>query len=153
MKGLILGSVLIIILLGYLIMDKLDRFMMRGGFVEEKISPVQILLFGEGRLVYQIENYLKEKEMTYELITEITAVEKCKNCGYLLALSEDDVENLMICSLAKKRWEFRKSLALCNDSANQSIFRQYGVKVLERQTLSFELQVSILKEIIKNACA
>ena len=50
-----------------------------------------------------------------------------ENCDLMIAITNTDADNLVICQLAKKMFGVKRAFATVNDPTNVSVFKQLGI--------------------------
>ncbi len=120
-----------VILYGYMLMSRLDRFMERGGFAgQPKVAlEREILLYGEPETTDVIGLALDNAAITYDSASSLE-IKDGATYRWVGAFSKDDERNLLICLLAKRKYESIRMMAKCNDMTYDNIFRQAGVTVI-----------------------
>ncbi len=137
-----------VILYGYMLMGRLDRFMERGGFAGElksvAVSEREILLYGERKTIEAIASALEKAAITYDHTNELEIKDQV-TYDWVGAFSKDDESNLFLCMLAKRKNESIHMMAKCNDMIYESIFRQMGVTVIFQNDISPNRIVACLR--------
>ncbi len=106
---IILGLVVSFVYIGYLV-SRLDKFLAKGGLINEndEIYPSAIVLGGTD-IAKEINELLKS-DMIYVLsLAEPFLLEQKQNFHYLFALSENDVDNIVLCEIGKKLYGIEKN--------------------------------------------
>ncbi len=142
-------------------MDKLDKFLenelsLSNGFLSEEYShnnsPSQkvILIFGDNKLTRRVKAYCNSQEYIFEEITEINQINSDYKYACLLALSNNDVDNLTISSIILKVYCISCIIALCNNQSNLKIYNEFN---FEKVLFNGEIDglYDIAKEFIQNA--
>ncbi|WP_069998987.1 hypothetical protein [Cellulosilyticum sp. I15G10I2] len=145
MSILLIVSLLIpVIGVGYL-MIKLDKFLEKGGFVTEddKICPFAIVL-GETDLAKQMTELLEKNGISVLVLAEPFLLEKEKSFQYIFALSESDVDNIVLCKAGKKLFNIEKMISLCNDQRNENIFRSEKIRYLLGEHITAQILYQII---------
>ncbi|MEG0775487.1 hypothetical protein [Clostridium sp.] len=120
---LVIATLLIpVIYIGYLV-SNVDKFFAKGGFKseEDNITSTAIVL-GETDLAKEIIVLLKKNNIPVLNLVEPFILDKELNFRYLIALSEKDVDNLVLCKIGKKLYTLDKIISLCNDRKNERMF-------------------------------
>jgi hypothetical protein len=124
-----------VILYGYFLMSRLDRFIERGCFGTLPEHPVEpsvekeILLYGDRETIEEIRQALDQASITYDGTTE-PEISEGIYYHWIGAFSDDDGNNLLICLLAKRKNGQVRTMAKCNNSIYERIFRQTGITVI-----------------------
>ncbi|MEA5014694.1 MAG: NAD-binding protein [Candidatus Limiplasma sp.] len=120
-----------VVLYGYLLVRRLDRFIQRGGIVQEPAAMVrkEILLYGGKDAVGRIARALDEAAITYDRTAEMD-VRNGAAYDWVGAFSESDADNLLFCLLAKRKNERIHTLAECNDRMYENVFKQAGITAI-----------------------
>lgn len=120
MTVVLIISTLGVLLLGYLVMIRLDRFL--SGTRETKLPPektrVTALVFGGTAELYaQLEREgISYRKTSRPELPDFTAF------STFLALSNDDLDNLTACNRAKHAMPGISVIALCNDSMYMDMY-------------------------------
>ena len=61
--------------------------------------------------------------------TDILADAGAKHCQLLIAMTEDDADNLVICELAKKRFGIARTIAIVENPVNSTVFSKAGCRL------------------------
>lgn len=120
-----------IILYGYLLMDRLDRFITQGGFVKEPEASIEkeILLYGELDIIDEISLALDVTSITYDRTTE-PEIKDGSSYQWIGAFSKNDANNLFICMSAKRKNINIRTMAKCNDMIYKNVFKQMDITVV-----------------------
>lgn len=120
-----------VILYGYALMSRLDRFMQKGGFARQPEITVEreILLYGEQETVDAICFALDGAGITYDRTDKLETRDGVIY-RWVGAFSTDDENNLLFCLLAKRTNKSIRMMAKCNDMVYKSVFKQTGVAVI-----------------------
>ncbi|SMP55184.1 NAD-binding protein [Anoxynatronum buryatiense] len=127
------------ILLGYRVMQQLDGFFDRQGFdLDLKVPLVSMaLIYWENQPVTRFESMLQQEKIPYRIVTEPQIPEDVKPIA-VLALSENDLNNLLLCTTAKHQFPAVLTVARCNDSLYRHLFQQGGVDTVLEESLPAE---------------
>lgn len=120
-----------VLLYGYLLMQRLDRFIERGGFAKEPDEPAEmdILLYGELEMLDEMRRALDDARVRYDLTAE-PEVPDAAAYRWIAALSKDDESNLLVCLAARRKNNGIRTMAKCNDRVYEDVFRQTGITVV-----------------------
>jgi len=127
------------VLLGYHVMARLDIFFDQTGFaLDLKMPSVSMALIYLGNQpMPQLESALQKEKIPYRMITEPQIPEDLKPVA-ILALSENDLSNLLLCTTARHQFPAVFTIARCNDSLYRHLFQQGGVDKVIIEPLSTE---------------
>ena len=117
-----------ILLYGYYLMRRLDRFIAAGGIPESPAARRQsaVLIFGGPEISGTLAASLEEKGITYEVTDHPDLLEYSAFLA-VAAISESDLDNLLLCSEAKRLRPDILSFAICNDMTYKSVFDNAGI--------------------------
>lgn len=137
MTVLLIIALVGIILYGYLLVGRLDRFIERGGFAKEPepFGEKEILLYGEQETIDEISHALHDAAVTYDYTTEPEIMDNI-TYHWIGAFSKDDMDNLLICLSAKRKNADIHTMAKCNNMIYENIFRQIGIGVILQNDVS-----------------
>lgn len=117
-----------ILLYGYYLMRRLDKFLDTGGFGNSAAvrSNRAVLIFGEPEIAEPLARYLREKGVTYRVVED---PDLSGDTVYLAvaAVSGSDLDNLLMCARAKRLRPDISSFAVCNDTTYQNVFDSTGI--------------------------
>ena len=136
---LVIGFLIPVVYIGYL-MTRLDKFMVEGGFQIEynEMLPVAIVLGGND-LATQVSELLQKNGIPVLNLTEPFLLEQRQSFRYLFALSEKDVDNIVLCKVAKKVYGIEKIISLCNERRNDGMFISEGISYLPTEDVTAEM--------------
>jgi len=118
-----------ILLYGYTLMRRLDKFIAAGGIPESPAArgaQSAVLIFGVPEFTGALAARLAEKGVSYE-ITDRPEIPEGASFPAVAALSESDLDNLLLCSTAKKLRPDILSFAVCNDVTYRRVFDSAGI--------------------------
>lgn len=129
-----------LLLYGYLLMCRLDRFLARGGIITEPKAAAEkeILLYGSRETLATLRPALEDANITYACASEPGA-EDATAYRWIGAFSDDDAENLLFCLSAKKKNNGIRTMAKCNDTTYETVFRRMGVTAILRSVCADEV--------------
>ena len=135
-----------ILLYGYVLMCRLDRFFERGGFAQILQAPLQkeILLYGEQPAMDEIRHMLDDQHILYDY-TGKPDIEGDAVYRWIGAFSKDDADNLLICMVGKRRNSAVRTIAVCNDTLYEDVFRQMGISVIVRNGIQASRIIDYIK--------
>ena len=125
---------------GLLLMWRLDGFREKGHLATtERLPQKNALLFGEAERVNRMRMRCQESGLSCECIEEPT-VRPYSSYRIICACSQDDLENLLFCSRARKLVPDAAVIAICNDRLYERLYREFGaVYLLPRQAADVEI--------------
>ncbi len=111
---------------GYMAMAGLDRTL--DSQKEASTCPIEAetLLFGHEEDIFIAREWLKKHDFCYDEVDTPT-LPVAGNFHLLLALSNSDVDNLLLCAAARQRFETIKTAARLTDSVYLPVFKDAGV--------------------------
>lgn len=112
-----------IMLFGFVIMGQLDNFIGSSGFTEssQELLIRTILLFGEKKIVTDISTHLSGRNISYHIAKEPDVPENII-FFVVLALSDNDMDNLLLCNKAKHVCPDVLTVAKCNENIYKKVF-------------------------------
>ncbi len=151
---LVLLSAIAFILLGYFLMNKVDRFIESEDFRINDIYDEYrdcngayenvILIYGKNDLSNLVTALCNSKGYRYIAMAESNNINRELKYSCLLVLSHSDADNLMLSSIGLKVYSIPKVVALCND---QNYWKMYKEFKLHRILLQEEGNHKLLKDI------
>ena len=121
-----------IVLYGYLLMHRIDRFFDKQPMGETPLAFIQkdVLLFGNPEDLKTLCQQLGMAGFSFDCVEE---PKLCAHTAYrwVGALSRSDIDNLQLCKSAKRDQKDIRIIAKCNDLAYENIYKHIGAsKVL-----------------------
>ncbi len=129
MIALLLITIIGISLLGYLMMVRLDSFIESGGFIEgpEALIEPTVLIYDPHRDQDALEKSLLQHQIRFQCITEPHVPENMIPV-VVAALSDSDMDNLLLCNEARHLHPDLFTVAVCNDALYTHLFKESGIK-------------------------
>jgi hypothetical protein len=143
-------------------MDRIDKYLagnvsssnqyLSSEDINNKVSKRKvILIYGDNELTRLIKVYCNSQKYIYEFITEFNNIDTANQYSCLLALSNNDADNLMIASVGLKVYSISHIIALCNSQNNLKLYNEFNFdKVLLFNNEMDEL-FNIVKGFVQNA--
>ncbi len=134
-------------------MDKLDGFISSGGFVQENLSDdssknnSNIVVYNGGNSLGPNLFFPGAEKLIIDYITDVSEIRNMSKLEYVLALSDNDFENLVLSSIAKSQNDKIQIGAVCNDIKNKRLFHMMDITILSPEELTYEYFYSITKTI------
>lgn len=157
MEWLILIVMLALFALGFIVMDKLDKFIASplffpdsGVINEDKGKSEGALVFGSLTLSHEIAKLLEKQNLPYTKIGNFNELNKSYSYQYLFAVDQLDLENLMICAISEKTMGISKRIAICNCVENKKIFEDNHIPYFCRDIITAPELVSTLYPSLAN---
>lgn len=112
----------------------------------ETKTPVEkeILLYGEWETLDKISRALDSAAVTYDYTTE-PDIQDGTAYQWIGAFSRDDVDNLLICLMAIRRNGAVRTMAKCNNTIYETVFRQMGITVILKNGISAKQILACLR--------
>lgn len=130
-------SIIIIFYLGFIFIDKIcvlfdpiDFPINNNNTILSSNISIQCLIMGNNNISLDIAKILDKLDITYTLIDNTNELSNYDSYKYIFAVNNLDLENLMICSLAKKMMGATEFIAICNCSYNKKIFEDNQIPYL-----------------------
>lgn len=128
---LIILGVIGTMLFGYFIMSRLDAFFQKGGFIDSPAAKTEksLVLFcaqQADQLLERLESLLQQHGLRYCLVSE-PHVPLPVSVLAVLAISDNDLDNLLLCHEARHVSADIYTIALCNDPLFTKFFRDAGI--------------------------
>lgn len=149
---LIIGFLIPFVILGYF-MSKLDKFLENEGFAAESdnVCPTALVL-GDTELAKRTAEILKDSKMPVFMLTEPCLLDQGQNFHYLFALSDNDVDNILLCKIGAKVYNIEKMISLCNDQNDEGIFKSEKIPYLSGELITAQKVVeSVLQKVEMSA--
>jgi hypothetical protein len=135
---------------GYFIMSRLDAFFQNGGFIDSPAGKAEksLVLFNAKKadqLLSRIEPMLQQHGFRCCLISE-PHVPVPVSVVAVLALSDNDLDNLLLCHEAKHLCADVYTIALCNDQLFLHFFRDAGIDQVLMGQQPVDSLITLIKE-------
>lgn len=148
---LLVACLIPVIYLGYLV-SRFDSFVESGGFVNANGSSAQVLVVGDTELAKQIVDALRANDITTALMTQPHLFKDELTFDCLVALFENDVDNILTCRIGYQVYSVEHIISLCNDRKTEWSFKRENIPYLFREGITPQIIVqSVLREIKKIA--
>ncbi|SES63690.1 hypothetical protein SAMN05660297_00026 [Natronincola peptidivorans] len=134
-----IGALIVIafLLLGYYIMDKVDKFIENNiqhsneyhndEYTDPSLRKQKVLLiYGNNTLTNLVKKYCDSQKYMYESITDIHSIDTQAGYIYLFALSNKDADNLMVGSIGFKIYSIPNVISLCNNQKYLKIYNEFS---------------------------
>lgn len=114
--------------LGYLAMVRLDNFIETGGFIEgpEALMQQVILIYSPAQHRSDLEKRLSHHHIRFQSIPEPHVPENMIP-WVVAALSDSDMDNLLLCNEARHLHPDLFTVAVCNDTMHSRLFKESGI--------------------------
>ena len=156
MTFIVVFVAIVFLLLGYYAMDKIDKFLVSNTsvsneYLSDKNTEIKeykkkaILIYGDNELTNLAAAYCNSQAYIYETITEINHISNDYSYLCLLALSYNDVDNLMLGSVGLKIYGISHIISLCNSQSNLKLYNEFNFD----KVLLYDNEVSNLFNIVK----
>lgn len=141
---LIISFVILLVYIGHLV-SKLDKFLEKEGIKaqDDEIGPVAIVLGGDD-LAKQVTQLLQKNGISVLSLIEPFMVQQEQSFRYLFALSENDVDNIVLCKIVKKVYNIENIISLCNDRRNEGLFMSEKIRYLSGENVTAQLLYEIV---------
>ena len=133
------------VVLGYYLMGKLDRFLHRGSKVRSPKRPPDLILFGTVEKPGDFSGYPLFPGLFVERIASPGNLGEFSEFRALAAIGTADVDNLLLCSMARKRNRNCLLIALCNNPLYENMYRDFKVDHLLAEKPSGKLLVDLVE--------
>lgn len=147
---IILILIIVTFCYGLLIMKKIDKFIAYGLISENRLfkADKKVIIYGDNSISKVVRKYFDNEKIEYDFIKNNMIEKLSDEYKYVLVLSESDLDNLMICSIAKKIFHMNNIISVCNNVSNKSIFDDYNIfNVSLEYSNSKECLLMIIKKI------
>lgn len=139
MKGfmavLIILFMIVFLLLGYCLMDKVDQAPIHEIGNDNKLF---VLIFGCSFIADMLMQILDKYSIGYRQIEDEYQLDRTEYYSHIFAISENDFNNLMISIIANRRMEACNKIAICNGIHNQKIFKENNIRYLYGESIHAE---------------
>lgn len=94
-----------------------------------------VLLFGCTKLADKLILLFKSHDIDYLQIEDENQLDKTKSYSHLFAISDSDLDNLLISTIANKVMGIYEKIAVCNSSDNLNIYKQNNIRYLYEKNI------------------
>ena len=143
---------LILMAAGYILMDRLDTFLASDKIIKavSQEDTQSILVYKGDTDLSMILETVDDRDKSLVFAQDYEDYE-LRGCKAIVAISDNDADNLMLCVKAKHTKAGITTIARCNNNLNLEIFREVGVtKIVTTMTMMDSIR-QLLKESDKNA--
>ena len=143
---------LILMAAGYILMDRLDTFLASDKIIKavSQEDTQSILVYKGDTDLSMILETVDDRDKSLVFAKDYEDYE-LRGCKAIVAISDNDADNLMLCVKAKHTKAGITTIARCNNNLNLEIFREAGVtKIVTTITMMDSIR-QLLKESDKNA--
>ena len=143
---------LILMAAGYILMDRLDTFLASDKIIKavSQEDTQSILVYKGDTDLSMILETVDDRNKSLVFAKDYEDYE-LRGCKAIVAISDNDADNLMLCVKAKHTKAGITTIARCNNNLNLEIFREAGVtKIVTTITMMDSIR-QLLKESDKNA--
>lgn len=136
---LLLSIFILLAFIGFFI-SKVDLFLDEGGFTKEydDTAPAAIVM-GKTEIARQVTELLEKNEIPVFFLAEPFLFEQARKFRCLFALSEDDVDNIVLCKIGKKIYNIEKMICLCNDHKCEGLLIHEGIPFIPDMEVTAQL--------------
>jgi hypothetical protein len=141
MEWLLIVGMIFVFIFGLFIMKRIDRFFDKREVSLNEHTPMETeqtlaLIYGSSSLSEELVKILKSNAIDYEKIEDENQLYQIDYYSHLFAISDNDVDNLLICVVADRRGSECQKIARCNSLDNQNIFHQNHISYLSGENIS-----------------
>ena len=144
--------ILLLMAAGYILMDRLDIFLASDNIIKasNQEDTQSILVYKGDTDVSMILETVDVNDRSLVFADDYEDYE-LRGCKAIVAISDNDADNLMLCVKAKHTKAGITTIARCNNNLNLEIFREAGVtKIVTTITMMDSIR-QLLKESDRNA--
>jgi hypothetical protein len=150
MNAIIILSVIAVFLINIVFIDEIykiiepptDNFFEINQYKKQNIKNV--LIYGDKAISIEIADILIRQHMTSDILTDFDNLDKSCKYNYMLAINNDDLENLTACSIASKLMDIEKIVAICNKYYNKKIYEENNIFCLMSESSASEIVSALL---------
>lgn len=144
--------ILLLMAAGYILMDRLDIFLASDNIIKasNQEDTQSILVYKGDTDVSMILETVDVNDRSLVFADDYEDYE-LRGCKAIVAISDNDADNLMLCVKAKHTKAGITTIARCNNNLNLEIFKEAGVtKIVTTITMMDSIR-QLLKESDRNA--
>jgi hypothetical protein len=146
MTAILIISGLGIMILGYILMDNIDRFMKKGGVVKEYQgeSESTVLIYASDGILPALEPLLSREHISYRILRDPHSPRNL-HTHTALAISDNDLDNLLFCSEIRHLHPNAYTIARCNNALYQHVYEGVGIHRILTGTTTPDRILSVMK--------
>ncbi len=103
-----------------------------------------VLIYGNKAVCREISCLLMQKDLTSDIFNDIDKLDKSRNYSCMLAVNDDDLENLTACSIASKLMKIKIIFAICNKQYNKNIYEENEITCIDGKSSAPEIVLILL---------
>ena len=147
---IVILSFIIIMLYGLKIMGRIDFFIENN--INKKEAEYGVLIYGDEEYTNHLAKMLSCKSIRYKIIdySLIDKKEDYSGYKYIITLSKEDLNNLMVCRISSRYYYLHNMYSICNDEKNEIIYDEYGIHVMRIDEICKNTFISSIKEKLRN---
>lgn len=144
--------ILLLMAVGYILMDRLDIFLASDNIIKaSNQEDTQSILVYKGDMdVSMILETVDVNDRSLVFADDYEDYE-IRSCKAIVAISDNDADNLMLCVKAKHTKAGITTIARCNNNLNLEIFKEAGVTKIVTTMIMMDSIKQLLKESDRNA--
>jgi len=147
MEWLLLAGTLAVFGFGYWVLSRLGRLL-------DNRKPVlsgqgDILLFGSSDYELAAETALRERELPFQRAATARELLDGKQCRYLLALSDCEVDNLVACEIGALNASVPTCIAICRSGPMEPEFERREIRHFTPELMPPENLAAMLQKNVK----
>lgn len=155
MTLIIVFGTIVFFIAGYYVMSRIDKFILNNiidikanNYVDdieitESSLSEYILIFGDNELANFLKNLCIENGIKYKGIAKVNELNHKYRYSILFALSDFDIDNILISSICTKICTVPHIVSLCNDRENIKVFNEYNLErvIVKDDDINYSLNV------------
>ncbi|MHB8130584.1 MAG: hypothetical protein ACYDEX_16460 [Mobilitalea sp.] len=143
MKWLLVVVMIFIFGLGFLVVSQIDKFLNQATVSRDVAKTVRsekpfAFIFGSTEIADKLMLILKKNSIEYRQIEDENQLNPTDYFSHLFALSDNDLNNLMIGVIANRCMQAFEKIAICNSIDNQTIYKQNKIRYLSSENITAE---------------
>lgn len=103
----------------------------------------EALILGDGTVGRKLSDSLKLQNISSDIMLTIDDIDKSYPYKYILAVFDDDLENLTACTIAINMMGINNVVAICNKQYNQKIYEENHIITVNSHATALDI-VSLL---------
>jgi hypothetical protein len=135
--------------IGFIAMKQIDKFIYQnsqspGKSLTDNTDQLYVLIFGRSEIGDKLTLILEKNKINYRQIEDENQLNQTYYFSHLFAMSDSDLNNLMITIRANRYMETYEKVAICNSYENQTIFKQNDIRYFYKTEISAEALFKIM---------
>lgn len=115
---------------------------------EKEFDNDEVIIYKGDTNVSELEKMLLNENIRYKIINDLLLDKNEENEDYkcIIALSDDDFSNIMICVNALRYYSISNAFSICNNIINETIYDKYNIETTNVKNTDYEKLILFIRE-------